>query len=157
MSHSCQWRSTACHCHICDINVTSLSQLRITRLSLSLVCHVFSVTSLSLSLVCHTFFVTRASLSLACHTFFVTRVSLSLPCHIFSNQGVSLSHITPVTWLSLVCHCPCGEYYLSVPDWYFSRIGRIQRRPPVSKLISAILIKIKWLARKVTKMFEKFT
>ena len=23
MSHSCQWRSTACHCHICDINATT--------------------------------------------------------------------------------------------------------------------------------------
>ena len=58
------------------------------------------------------------------------------------------------TWVLIYT---CGEYYLSVSDWYFSRIGRIQRRPPVSKLIPAICTESKWLTRKVTKMFRNFT
>ena len=35
--------------------------------------------------------VTSLSLSLVCHAFFVTRMSLTLPSQIFSNQSVSLS------------------------------------------------------------------
>ena len=124
VSHSRQLASTACHCHTCDINVTSLSQLRVSRLSLSLVCHVFSVTRVSLSLSSHTYFVTMMSLSLPCDDFSVTRVSLSLVCHGFFVTRLSLSHFfklrdvtvtchtcdTTVTSLSrLACHCPCKD------------------------------------------------
>ena len=110
-----------------------------------------------MSLVCH---VTSLSHFSRDKGVTVTRLS-----HFFKLRGVTVTcHTCDMTVTSLsrpVCHCrcisACGEYYLSVPDWYFSRIGRIQRRPPVSKLIPAICIKIKWLTRKVTKIFRKFT
>ena len=70
----------------------------------SLTCHMFSNFGVSLSLVWHVFIVTRVSQSQVCHGYIVTKMSLSLPCHIFSNSGVSLSHVPPVTWLSLVYH-----------------------------------------------------
>ena len=90
------------------------------RVSLSLVCHVFSVTSVSLSLLCHICFVTRVSLSLVCHDFLGTSLSLSLICHAFFVPSVSLSLVCHVfkildchchdfvvtgVSLSLVCHC----------------------------------------------------
>ena len=57
---------------------------------------------MSLSLVCHDFSVTRVSLSLGCHGFQIFGLSLSLVCHNFSCQACHCHKFVTVTILSLV-------------------------------------------------------
>ena len=71
---------------------------------MSLACHMFSkFWSVIVTILSH-FYRDKGVTVTILSRFFLTKMSLSLPCHIFSNQGVSLSDVTSVTWLSLVCH-----------------------------------------------------